>query len=111
MKLRTRSLSLATALMLVLSMFAFLPRSAVRTEALGTITNLYISDANQKIGWDAYPNAVRYRVGYYVDYKQKYETVTKNELDYSSLLTQKGKVYRIHVDAWDSSDTDWDSDW
>ena len=105
MKLRTRSLSLATALMLVLSMFAFLPRSAVRTEALGTITNLYISDANQKIGWDAYPNAVRYRVGYYVDYKQKYETVTKNELDYSSLLTQKGKVYRIHVDAWDSSDT------
>lgn len=61
MNVKKRSLAMLTALMLVLSVLAFLPDGMLRAGALDSITGVHCS-SNDELFWDAFPGASYYRV-------------------------------------------------
>ena len=100
MELKRRSLSLLTALMLVLTLLAVMP--PLTAHALGNIPKIYHDSWNKCLYWDNYEGAAYYRVEVTSSVLNKTYIVTERKFDYGSVFTHKGVIYYAAVTACDS---------
>ena len=98
--LKSRTLSLVTALMLVLSLFALLPQGMLRADALGNISGMGRDTTSKYLYWDSYSGASYYKVEVTSSKLNKSYKVTDCKFEFGDIFTQKGVMYYYSVTAY-----------